>query len=69
MKDMLVNARIKEKASEKSGSDSPLRFASAVGGQPMTVLVGEKAKCVKRLYDKETSVPVQTFENIARKTD
>ena len=67
MKDMLVNARIKEKASEKSGSDSPLKFASAVGGQPMQVIAGEKARCAKRLYDKQ--VPVKTFENIAKNTD
>ena len=35
-KDFLVNARIKEKEEEKT-SDSPLKFAAAVGGTPMTV--------------------------------
>ena len=65
-KDFLVNARIKEKAGEKS-SESPLKFASAAGGKPMPVIAGPKAR--KRLYDKAAPVPVETFEKIASGTD
>ena len=64
-KDFLVNARIKEKEQEKS-SDSPLKFGSATGGKPMSV-VGPKAR--KRLYDSKAPIPAKTFENIASGTD
>ena len=65
-KDFLVNARIKEKASEKT-SESPLKFASAAGGQPMPVVAGPRAR--KRLYDNKAQVPAETFEKIASGTD
>ena len=65
-KDFLVNARIKEKESEKS-TESPLKFASAAGGKPMPVIAGPKAR--KRLYDSKAPVPTETFEKIASGTD
>ena len=56
-KDFLVNARIKEKEEEKT-SNSPLKFAAAVGGTPMTVA----GQCVHSVrVAKEIAILLFTF--------
>ena len=68
-KDALVHARIREKqAQEQKSQTDPLTFVGAVGGKPVEIIAGAKAK-KKLVYDSKAPVPRSTFENMASATD